>query len=213
MLVSYRIPQHLAIALWLLSAPGPAAPLPDSVISCVPCHDRSSRDPVAEWLASPYSEAEGGRGCTDCHVRLCAGNGQKSAGGTVTPERFPGEVVRLALNATCTGDAVDTEVAVSNLGVGHRLPTGVGLRTLVLEVVARDGNDLLLPLRSGQVNGSMTARPRLLPFATDVTRYRFASPQNGPARVSARLVLKSATAAPMEIARTSAVCRPSGEMP
>ena len=78
----------------------------------VPCHNRGVSNQVAEWLASPYSEARGGRGCTDCHDRYCSGNGED-------PE-----------NAV--------EVAISNVGVGHDLPTGPSERTLVLEVSVHD---------------------------------------------------------------------------
>jgi len=128
---------------------------------------------------------------------------------------------------------VTAEVAVSNVGVGHRLPTGSAERTLILEVAAHDRNQAPLPLWEdptqpavdraavglrgrGPATGtlaaaSVTVQPRLLPFATDVSRYRFVAPESGPIRISARLVLVPATGRPSEIANTATVCKPSGD--
>jgi len=143
-----------------------------------------------------------------------------AAGRRATESRNAREAVRLTLNATCSGNAVDAEVAVSNVGVGHPLPTGVDARSLILEVVAHDRNDAPLALLPGPTSierafseSSVTVRPRLLPFATDVTRYRFAAPKSGPAHVSARLVLLSATGTPSEIAGTATDCRSTGDTP
>ena len=57
----------------ILATAGPT-PVPDSVRPCTPCHNRAGSDQVGEWLASPYSEKIGGRGCTDCHGDLLAGS-------------------------------------------------------------------------------------------------------------------------------------------
>lgn len=212
--------------------------LPDSVLACVPCHNRGDSDQVAEWLASPYRETQGGRGCADCHGPLCSGNGHARtlAGDLSAGEpRAPIEAARLTVSAIFSGDAVKAEVAVSNVGVGHLLPTGSRERTLVLEVAAHDQNGSPLPLwdgsrhpgvrqatarvsERGPTRGTssenpVTIRPRLRPFATDVRRYRFVAPESGPAHVSARLLLEPASGPPFEMASTSTVCRPPGETP
>jgi hypothetical protein len=212
--------------------------LPDSVTRCVPCHNRGDSDQVAEWLASPYSESEGGRGCTDCHVRHCSGSeAPPGLADDLAAREAPRsiEAARLTVRATCTGEEVTAEVAVSNVGAGHLLPTGSAERTLILEVGAHDRNHAPLPLLEepkqpgvnqaamglpgrGPANGaligaSVIVQPRLLPFATDVRRYRFAAPESGPARVSARLVLVPVAGTPFEVADSATECRPSGEEP
>jgi len=224
--------------LCVLASPGGTDPssLPGSVAPCVPCHNRGDRNQVAEWLASPYSETEGGRGCTDCHHQHCSGNATSStrfAPLAAADSARPIETARLTVRAVCSGDDVTAEVAVSNVGVGHALPTGSRERTLTLEVAARDRDQVPLPLwddakhrfinraaaglpgRAPEIstlNGaSVTVRPRLLPFATDVSRYRFVAPESGPTRVSARLVLVPATGPASEIANKAFVCKPSGD--
>ena len=225
--------------LYLLLGPGLATvslpSLPDSVLPCVPCHNRKDSDQVREWLASPYSQTEGGRGCPDCHAPRCSGNGDAGARkGTVTaPLRSPATAERLTVTAVCSSNGVDAEVVVTNLGSGHDLPTGPAGRTLVLEVTARthDGLPLILRARSGLPvlavgstvtprrifvkdpagRSSETYRSRLAPFETDVSRYRFVSPGRGSARVTARLVLFPVAGTPLEIASAESVCNPSSE--
>jgi len=143
------------VALLLLAglSSGGAGPsyLPDSVTPCLPCHNRGDADQVAEWRASPYSEAEGGRGCTHCHGRYCSGSEvPRTRAADPVPADTPGpiEAARLTVRATCTGEEVTAEVAVSNVGVGHLLPTGSPERTLVLEVAAHDRNEAPLPFRN-----------------------------------------------------------------
>lgn len=230
-----------AVVLLLLGlSPGGTGPasLPDSVTPCVPCHGGGKNDQVAQWQASPYSEREGGRGCTDCHVRYCSGNeAPRARTEELAAKRPPGptEAARLTVIATCTREEVTAEVAVSNVGVGHLLPTGSPERRLILEVAAHDRHHAPLPLREdprqlavrrataglsgrGSANGAPTVaavivQPRLRPFATDVSRYRFDAPESGPVRVSARLVLVPVDGPPREIASSASVCRPSGAEP
>jgi hypothetical protein len=204
----------------------------------MPCHDRGQSSQLAEWLASPYSEPEGGRGCTDCHHRNCSGKELPRNLGdditTVKPQRSI-EAARLTVRATCTGEEVTAEVAVSNVGVGHLLPTGPPGRTLLLEVAAHDRHEAPLPIRNEAehptvnraavglserypANGSLpgaavTVQSRLLPFATGVSRYRFVAPESGPVRITARLVLLPATGVPSEIASSASVCEPCGDEP
>jgi hypothetical protein len=209
--------------------------LPDSVRPCLPCHNREESDQVREWLASPYSQAKGGRTCPDCHGPRCSGNGDpRSRSGTIAaPPRRPATSERLKVTAVCSSSGVDAEVVVTNLGSGHDLPTGPPARTLVMEVTAQTQDGLPLPprARSGlpvlAVGSTATPRrifvkdpagrspetyrSRLAPFETDVSRYRFVSPGRGPARVKARLVLYPVTGIPLEIASAESVCSPSSE--
>jgi len=182
---------------------GSPATLPDSVLPCAPCHNHGARDQVAEWLISPYSEAKGGRGCTDCHDRYCSGSdpGPTDAVDRATPRtRDSKQAVRLTVEATCYHGEILAEVAVSNVGVGHLIPTGSSDRTLVLEVSAED-------------RLSVVAQPRLRPFATTVSRHRFELPSNVPVQVSAQLIFESGTGARVEIASATSVCPPDDDGP
>jgi hypothetical protein len=102
---------------------------------------------------------------------------------------------------------VNVEVGVSNVGAGHVLPSASGGRALVLEVTARD-RDRLPP--SWPVGSS---RLRLSPYATEVHRYRFVSPQGRPIHVSARLLLDPAKGPPVEITNAATVCTSIGGKP
>ena len=55
----------------------------------------------------------------------------------------PGAAVRLAVTALCSGDGIDAEVVVANLGAGHDLPTGPVGRALVLEVAVLEVTELI----------------------------------------------------------------------
>ena len=207
------VPSHGQLAavfgllLWL-GASGPSPP-PDSVAPCAPCHNRPGDDPVGEWLASPYSQPNGGRQCVDCHGQRC----RHSAGGDARDDRTtrlarqsPGSAVRLTVTALCSGDGIEAEVVVANLGAGHDLPTGPPERALVLEVAARSPDGLPLP-------GAGSHRLRLAPFETDVSRYRFTPSAREPVQVTARLTLTPASGTRLEIARDTAACRAPGAPP
>ena len=210
---------------------GSRTQLPESVTACVPCHCRGSSNQVGEWLASPYSLTQGGLVCNECHGARCSGvddsgTGDRQSSGA--PPSVLGDFTGLTLNASIQGESVDAEVAVSNLGVGHFLPSGSVPRSLVLEVTARNRLGSLLTLRSGPVFETATGREmpaagrvfstgssisrsplrdtRLAPFATDVSRYRFAATDGGPVEVAARLLLVPAEGDPVVIAETSTVC-------
>ena len=208
--------------------------LPDSVLACVPCHNTGESDQVGEWFSSPYSAQPGGLECADCHRPPCSGEEgiEKASRETVaTSIEHLRKAARLTVTAVRDGDVVRAEVVVANVGAGHLLPTGSVDRILVLEVTASDQAGGTLPLRSGPelprfAGGSAgtagriyledpqgrnldAVRPRLAPFATDVSRYRFGSPESGPALVSARLVLITPTGELVEIANTAALNRPS----
>jgi len=170
---------------------------PDSVAPCVPCHSRPGNDQVGEWLASPYSQAEGGRGCVDCHGSRCSG----SRGGEATSAGTAG---RLTVTAVCSEDAVEAEVVVANLGAGHDLPSASPDRILLLEVSARREDGLSLSNLGAQ--RSRIQLTRLAPFETDVSRHRFVSAGRHSAHITARLVL-SRSGILSEIASTTTRCR------
>jgi hypothetical protein len=87
----------LVVFLSLILATAGPTPLPDSVRPCMPCHYRAGSDQVGEWLASPYSEKVGGRGCVDCHGGECP-DGRDEAD-------LPGlrKAVRLSIMTGCSG--------------------------------------------------------------------------------------------------------------
>ena len=207
--------------------------LPESVLACVPCHNTGDSDQVGEWLASPYSAQQAGLGCAGCHHQTCSGNRASATSDHTRPavaiERLR-EAARLTVTAVRNGDAVVAEVAVANVGAGHLLPSGSADRILILAVTASDQAGGSLPQRSGPkvptIAGEVAEtagriyledprrgrrngeQPRLAPFATDVSRYRFESPEAGPAQVSARLLLVQSNGAPLEMANTAVLCRP-----
>jgi len=195
----------VALCLFSCAAPaGTGAPLPRTVAPCLPCHHRTDRDQVAEWLASPYSEAEGGRGCTSCHGVICAGNDEGGERASARPPTWR-EAVGLSVSADCPGDTVEAEVAISNIGVGHLLPTGSGIRSLMLEVAVHDGNRTPTSMSSTRVESPLE------PFATVVSRHRLVAPAEGTARVSARVFLVPANGPPAEIAGTETFCSSSNK--
>ena len=109
------------------SLQAPPVPLPDSVTPCTPCHRGGERNQIAEWLASPYSEREGGLGCTDCHPGRCRGNPGTGSPGLGIPSTGADALhaaTRLTVKPVCAGEVVTAEVVVANIGVGHLLPTG-----------------------------------------------------------------------------------------
>jgi hypothetical protein len=113
----------------------------------------------------------------------------------------------MGLSVSREGSAVEVEVAVSNVGAGHRLPSGTAGRSLILEVDARHRGSALLLWR---------AAPRALglgPLSTDVSRYRLTALRSEPVEVAARLVLMRAGAPPLTFAEAAAVGSDTGEEP
>ena len=192
-------------------------------------------DQVSEWLASPYSATEGGLGCTSCHDAQCRGRpgfGRVDGASSGTRIESLRAAASLTVNLVCAGSVVSAEVAVTNVGVGHHLPTGPAARLLVLEVAARGPRGVPLrlgtrprlagglPASGGKVfalgSHSAATPPRhspLAPFATDVSTYRFTAPDGEPAEVTARLVLVSIDGDFVEIAGATASCPDPGVAP
>jgi hypothetical protein len=140
------------------------------------------------------------------------------------------------VNPVCTGEVLEVEVAVTNVGVGHNLPAGPAGRRLVLEVAARGPRGVTLSSRSGPrlvpaAGGSPPSVARvfasgsgssadpspwhgpLAPFATDVITSRFAAPDGGSAEITARLVLVTTHGDPVEIASVTSTCPDLGDTP
>ncbi len=141
---------------------------------CAACHTGtfwgvSIYNSFGEWLASPYSDAETGKTCQDCHMPHL-GETQfvqlppdvnsyvpVRDSQTIFSHRMPGaadeallqETAELKLDAARDGSDLLVTVDVTNTGAGHDLPTDNPLRNLILLVEARDANGESLSLLDG----------------------------------------------------------------
>lgn len=139
------------------------SPLHRTALICAPCHQMTNGKGVAvlatyeEWKAGPWP----GRGvqCQDCHMALVQGAvaedipkpAQESAQDRrlINLHRLVGGSslgqLRRALTATIKrtkreGGAIKLDVEVKNDAAGHRAPTGLPTRSIVLRVTGtRDG--------------------------------------------------------------------------
>ena len=118
-----------------------------------------------EWLDSPYSDAETGQTCQDCHMPGGAAEyfvypeagGMQRDPGQVHTHLMPGasDVNLLQNSATMTVTAeVDNgrlavDVEVINDQTGHHLPTDAPIRSVMLVVQAKDADGAPLSLASG----------------------------------------------------------------
>jgi hypothetical protein len=134
----------------------------------------------SEWLDSPYSDPETGKSCQDCHMPPVEENrvdGAADYNYVVFPERggiprdpdqvhnhhMPGasdpSLLQNALTMTVTGQITTTaqgpralvEVALTNDGAGHHVPTDSPLRHLILRVRAKNAAGEAVALASGPV--------------------------------------------------------------
>jgi hypothetical protein len=140
---------------------------------CASCHEYNNpvtgapgQNTYSEWLASPFAQpGESFRSCQDCHMPAASEAGPVSSLG--------GQPVRAAsqrrshtltgANATTLDAAIDLDInlsqpghelvitaEVSNVGAGHRFPTGISIRNALLVIEAHvDGQPL--PLSAGEV--------------------------------------------------------------
>ena len=141
-------------------------PLEEESAFCSPCHFGAFWDTVVynsfgEWLASPYSDAETGQTCQDCHMPMVdydyfvfpENGGLIRDRSRIFGHRMPGamdeELLQNAVTMTATaqleGDTVVVQVEVANDQTGHHVPTDSPLRHLILLVEAADaaGNPLV----------------------------------------------------------------------
>ncbi len=128
---------------------------------CAGCHEFNGPRGVvvlgtySEWKSSPYPQE--GKQCQDCHMpvtgaavvrrevqaKTSRANLHDLQGGHSEEQvRKAADVEILAVNRN--GDHLDVEVAVTNVGSGHMIPTGIPSRTLVLEIVASDKHGVTL---------------------------------------------------------------------
>ncbi len=138
---------------------------------CAPCHFGSFwgtpiYNSFGEWLESPYSNAESGKSCQDCHMPAGKNDHIASAekGGivrdpqTIFSHLMPGasntellqNAVTLSADAKIEGNQLVVEVKVTNDKTGHHVPTDSPLRQLILLVSATDENERSLTLLEGE---------------------------------------------------------------
>jgi hypothetical protein len=118
-----------------------------------------------EWLDSPYSDPETGQTCQDCHMLPVENNyfvfpeqgglerDYKSVRSHYMPAAKDEETLQNSVTMTTTaewqGDAVHTQVQITNDKTGHHVPTGTPLRHMILVVGATDADGKPLPLLDG----------------------------------------------------------------
>lgn len=116
----------------------------------------------SEWLESPYSDAETGKTCQDCHMPNSGVNfiAYPERGGVMRDERqihshrmFSDELLQNAVTLQATALLRDgllfVDVAVTNDQTGHHVPTDSPLRQMMLVVEAQDSSAQPLSLQQG----------------------------------------------------------------
>ncbi len=137
---------------------------------CAPCHfgvfwDTTVYDSFGEWLRSPYSDAETGKTCQDCHMPSSGAKvfARPEVGGlerdpkTIVSHRMPGardrelleNAVTMTVEAERKGSAIKVGTRIVNDLTGHHVPTDSPLRHVMLVVRAYDGRGKELELQSG----------------------------------------------------------------
>jgi hypothetical protein len=138
---------------------------------CAPCHFGSFwgtqiYNSFGEWLESPYSNAETGKTCQDCHMPTGKNDhfARLDKGGVIRDPQnifshlMPGasdiELLQNAVSMT-TETKIDigkliVDVTIVNDKTGHHVPTDSPLRQLILLVSATDKNGQSLPLLEGE---------------------------------------------------------------
>lgn len=133
------------------------SPLFESATFCAGCHEFTNRHGIrvletyTEWSQGPYSKE--GVTCQNCHMPRV--EGLKAAGGrggsvrdyvnlhTLAGSTSLGQLQKaLVVNITSIerqGDELIVGVDLINRGAGHMVPTGLPGRSVVLEVVVREG--------------------------------------------------------------------------
>ena len=138
---------------------------------CAPCHFATFWSTVvygsySEWLDSPYSDPVTGQTCQDCHMPNVGGDlfARPEAGGLVRDPAqirshlMPGaadaellrNTVEMTASARLTNDTFEVDVAITNVGAGHYVPTDSPLRHLILVVRAVSAKGKPLELLAGE---------------------------------------------------------------
>ena len=120
---------------------------------CAGCHEFANPNGVmlletySEWKSSPYPN--NGVQCQNCHMPIMYDlrmvDAENASDRYVTAHEFRGghsainlsHAVKLETRAARAGQTVNVEVTVTNAESGHKLPTGIPIRKLVLKVVMK----------------------------------------------------------------------------
>ncbi len=138
---------------------------------CAPCHfgnfwDTQIYNSFGEWLESPYSNAETGKTCQDCHMppgkndhfaRLDKGGVVRDPQ-TIFSHLMPGasdvellkNSVTMTVDAKIKGGRLLVDVQIENDKTGHHVPTDSPLRQLILLVNVTDEDGQTLSLLEGE---------------------------------------------------------------
>ncbi len=124
---------------------------------CAGCHDYTTSlgapilETYSEWKKSP--QAQEGKTCQTCHMPKVEGlvvpahiqatkevyiNSHEAAGGHDVDQVKKAISVKLE-QAKRLGDKMDVVVRIENVGSGHKVPTGLPTRKLVVRMVAKSG--------------------------------------------------------------------------
>lgn len=133
------------------------APIFEQSRFCASCHHGVFWNTLvygsyAEWLASPWSDAQTGRTCQDCHMprggrtRFAHPEGLVRDPATLASHRMPGAsdhdllraAVSLGVRTEREAGRLRVEVTLRNVGAGHHVPTGSPMRQLILVARAYD---------------------------------------------------------------------------
>ncbi len=146
------------------------SPLQQQSQFCAPYHfgvfwDTTIYNSFGEWLESPYSDAESGQTCQDCHMppsgatvfALPEKGAVERDPRTIFSHLMPGasdinllkNAVSMTVTARREGEQVIVEVTIINDRTGHHVPTDSPLRQMILLVEARDRQGQPLVLQSG----------------------------------------------------------------
>lgn len=188
---------------------------------CSGCHNYTSPGGARvlttydEWQQGPY--AAEGKQCQSCHMVLTTGSPVNRDIKQSDPEFHLHSLIHdrdqlraaLAVEIVDTvrhGDRVDVQVAVENVGSGHKVPTGVSTREIVLSVTASAGSHTQSQERRfRKVIGDSHGRPletdyevmlfgtqilndtRIAPRERRIERMSFRVPAGGPVKVTATI--------------------------
>ena len=145
-------------------------PLIEESAFCAPCHfgvfwDTVVYNSYGEWLESPYSDAQTGQTCQDCHmppvdydyiVNPEHGGVMRDSSG-IFSHRMPGAMdeafmqnaLTMAVSAARDDEMIVVEVSITNDNTGHDVPSDSPLRHMILLVQAADANGDPLILLDG----------------------------------------------------------------
>ncbi len=148
------------------------APIQQQSQFCAPCHfgsfwDTQIYNSFGEWLESPYSDAETGKTCQDCHMPAGRNDhfARSDKGGvirdpqTIFSHLMPGasdvellqNAVTMTTNAKIEGERLVVDVQITNDQTGHHVPTDSPLRQLILLVDVTDESGQSLSLLEGEI--------------------------------------------------------------